>query len=488
MIYHPKPQPALERPNTAIKTPLKWLASCIFLISAIFILNPSFSFASSILDEDFEIYPVGYDMDLEPAYASTTWGVTSYSTSKLLVTASTSISEDQSIERAYLNYSYPNPAYTLIQIYPTSSTESIVQGVYFKSINGYEEECGYNTLNPLRIGNESYDAFAYFQYEVYDTENCKARIFYRNPAGQEASSTFFFDYPVSLDDWHYLQIESTSTDQIRFTIDGTSTDWITTISFSGHPFNRLSAYAWLRGDFYWDFYTEAPTSYPCSDYTSEGECEADPNCVWWFSQYLFDMNLWPYESCEEKEEVEDFCAGDYFSCKYCNTTTTCAVEGCYWWDDEECHYTSDDCGEGLALQFCLNQGECEGAGGYWYLDFCWLNEGTALLSWDSYYNEFGDYATPTAWIDSVASSTEGIFFTISGFINTFRSSFKIENAYEKGNIFGGAIPVAFGYMAIINQFCGDFPISQLFLFTLGFMLAVGVFRIIRTLVPMFKIL
>lgn len=477
----PKPQPALERPNKAVKHPFVLLVCLAFIL-----LLATPVFASSILNEDFEIYPINYNIDLEPSYASTSWIVSSYSTSKLLVTASTSVSGSQSLERAYLNFGYPQPAYTLAQIYPASSSEAITQGVYFKSMNGYTEECGYNTLNPLRIGNDSYDVFAYFQYEAYDTENCKAIVFYRNPAGQNASSTFFFDYPLSLNDWHYLQIESTSTNQIRFTIDSTSTNWITTISFAGHPFGRLSAYAWLRGDFYWDFYTKEPIVYPCSSYSSETTCNLDSNCVWYFSQYLFDMGLEPYESCEEKEDVVDFCDGNFFDCKYCNTTTTCATAGCYWWDDDECHYTSGECAEGLSLQFCLNEGECEGAGGFWYGDFCWLSAGPSLTDWDDYYAEYGDYATPSAWIDNLASGTGGFFQTIGSFLNVFREFFDVKDAYAKGAVFGGAFPIAFGYLDIINQFCGGFPIAELFLFTLGFMLAIGVFRIIRNIVQLIK--
>jgi hypothetical protein len=110
----------------------------------------------------------------------------------------------------------------------------------------------------------------------------------------------------------------------------------------------------------------------------------------------------------------------------------------------------------------------------------------SLTNWDDYYAEYGDYATATAWITNVASTTSLFLGQMGGFLSVFENNFDLMEAFERGKNFGGAIPLARGYLTIFNDFLGGLPIGEFFIFLIIFMLAVGVFRIMRNLFQMIK--
>jgi hypothetical protein len=472
MIILPKPQPGLERPNKAIKTPLK---IAFVLIFSVFLFLAS-SVAASDLD-DFETYELGAFLEDDLAGPLGLWVTSTYPSSPMKVHGLIAHSPERHA-RAYYRYG------TTWELSASLYLDIDFQNADIYSFWLYVHNCSNGEADAI-----VYSAYAYNAHFVIERVSNICHIF-----GWDESTTSYVDLGLVVEDEYqnyiiHFQGEAPLA-QVRYSINGGA-------SYSDWYDNEVRLTSMLR--FWLDNRTQNDWVYinlddilittfadECSDYASEGACEADPSCVWYFSQYLFDMGLEPYESCAEKEDVVDFCDGNYFDCKYCNTTTTCAAESCYWWDDGACHYTSGECGEGLSLQFCLTEGECESAGGFWNDDFCWLSAGLSLTDWDDYYAEYGDYATPSAWISNLASGTGGFFRSIGGFLDVFRDFFDVKDAYAKGATFGAAIPTAFGYLDIINQFCGGFPIAELFLFTLGFMLAIGVFRIVRNLVQLIK--
>jgi hypothetical protein len=179
------------------------------------------------------------------------------------------------------------------------------------------------------------------------------------------------------------------------------------------------------------------------------------------------------------------CAVGIFSCQYCSYSECNETSGCYW-DNNFCQFGSGLCGTGLDVAFCDAE-DCLTNGGYWYGDSCNFEPAPVLTEWETYYTDFGGYATPTAWIDDIAISTSDFFENIGSFVLGFQNFFNITSAYENGTNFGSAIPTARGYLSIINDsmFSG-FPIGELFLFVLGFYLAIGVFRMIRNLFQLIK--
>lgn len=214
-------------------------------------------------------------------------------------------------------------------------------------------------------------------------------------------------------------------------------------------------------------------------------CLTENDCteagLWWhYNWQINEMECGEYPS-------PGVCAESTFSCQYCDYSECVALDGCYWADF--CYSSEIEllCEAGTQVIFCMSEGDCTTAGGYWYNDQCNYNPAPVFTPWDDYYDEFGDYATATDWINSVASSTGGFLENIGSFMSGFQNFFNVEYAYEKGTSFGSAIPIARGYLEIINQsmFAG-YPIGEIFIFVLGFYLAIGVFRMIRNLFALIK--
>lgn len=180
------------------------------------------------------------------------------------------------------------------------------------------------------------------------------------------------------------------------------------------------------------------------------------------------------------------CGNNWFSCSSCENEIDCEdQENCYWFQNT-CNYGTGACGEGVLLQFCENFEDCNTNSGYWYEDFCWSEPETEIISWYDYYTDNGEYATASTWVLSLASTTSTHFKNVAGFLSGFNNFFDLQTAYQKGLELGGIIPTARGYLFILDSFAGGLPFSLLFIFSLIFLLAVGVFRIVRNLLQILK--
>jgi hypothetical protein len=472
MKYQPKPQPALKGPNKAIKGPLKWLASCLFLFSILFFATPALA---EYLEWDFADYSYG-------AFDSGSIGWTKEGSETLLIK---DILAQKNLGRARSN--------TADVYYGYQATSSKAQ----LQETGIIGLAGIITLDRQTTTYTPDFYFGPFQSVSNNTNESPCFIHISSDAGKstwQVGTTAFGSnlYNDTLADgtydWSINWDSNASTCDFVFHEQSTSTaqngafdiDSVATFGFSFT--DRSYTFGW-RADNGVSFVGYGLKE--CSDLIAEAECEANPNCEWYFSEWLFNSGLTPYEDCQTKESVASMCGDTWLTCNYCITETACEDQGCYW-NGSECYYGTGECGEGLELQFCDNEGDCETAGGYWYDDYCWLSAGTEVSSFDDYYAEYGDYATPTAWISDLADGTGGFFNSIGGFLSTFKAFFDLRKAIDYGKIFGGAIPTALSYLKIINDFCGGFPVASLFIFALGFMLAIGVFRIVRNLVQLVK--
>lgn len=223
---------------------------------------------------------------------------------------------------------------------------------------------------------------------------------------------------------------------------------------------------------------------PCG-LTSCGSCEdwfscQVGGCCWYYQP------LWPPPFDNYCGDCEGVC--NYENCGLCENQTECEAVDCYWTGDY-CSWIVSECGSGLACQFCESQSTCEAEGCNWYAPTgkCWYEPPTLpLTSWETYYNEYGDYETPAPFVDNLAETLADNFATLSSFFEGFASSFNTNEAMAKGVAIGSAIPQARGYLKIIDELMGHLPVGELFVFALIFLLAIGVFRITRHSTQMVK--
>ncbi|GAI00930.1 unnamed protein product, partial [marine sediment metagenome] len=209
------------------------------------------------------------------------------------------------------------------------------------------------------------------------------------------------------------------------------------------------------------------------------ECR-DVGCYWHYDLYE------NYFYCAEYPTGECGAGPHWIKCQPCLSQETCeAVEDCYW-QYGYCRFSFGECAGGLQCQFCAYQETCEAQGCYWYNNFCWISEPATTTSWVDYYTEYGDYPTSSAFVNQMASTTGVIFGSINSFLSGFVEAFDSQEALAYGQGFGSAVPKARGYLAIFNEFFGELPVAQIFLFLISFLLAVGLFRLIRNLITLFK--
>jgi len=336
----------------------------------------------------------------------------------------------------------------------------------------------------LRTADTQYPIWFYFQSATTT-----------GPANMNAPPNANVFTDLALNEWHKIsvawQCNGTSTfPKIRFQLEqGAWTAWLDAsnsyycgdsepITYTEFDFPQDPA----EGTFAFDEFNSFNI---CSTFVSESEC-TNFGCVWYFNEWLFANGFTPYAFCVEALSVQGECGSDWNTCQYCADQTTCEAEDFCYWFQNRCQYGSGACGEGLQTQLCTNQTDCENAGGYWYESFCWLSAKPSLFDFDDYYAEHGDYATPSAWIASVASNTTGFFEQVGGFLATFREDFNLKDAYEKGYLLGSAIPIARGYLGIIDSFTAGLPFGEFLVFVMFLTLAVGVFRIVRNLIQLLK--
>lgn len=279
--------------------------------------------------------------------------------------------------------------------------------------------------------------------------------------------------------WHKILFEwDASANKVRAKFD--NNNWsIWDDPYDIESFNFVNKLTLFNADFADNdvvFFDDFSSSF-CGDFITQTSC-LNMGCYWYYSEWLYEFFCVPTPPGE--------CESGMFDCQNCLTEISCEAEDlCYWFDDR-CKFGTGACGYGLALVFCENQNDCEVAGGYWYDDFCWLSAPVDLTSWEDYYNEYGDYATSSVWISNMASNTSLFLGQIGGFLSVFENNFDLREAFEWGKNFGEVIPKARGYLAIFNNFLGGFPIGELFAFLLIFMIAVGIFRIMRNLFQLLK--
>jgi hypothetical protein len=215
----------------------------------------------------------------------------------------------------------------------------------------------------------------------------------------------------------------------------------------------------------WELHFQNWAGSNCSDYTSLPTCQAG-GCYW-----TYFPGLTPF--CSDVSYGS--CGNGIFSCQNCNSSTTCeANSGCYW-ENNLCYWGTSVCLPGLE-EFCDNA-SCSWAGGYWYEDFCWSEPESILTSWAT---------VSTPWINDLASSSRSFLGKIGGFLAVFNQKFNIKDASEKGLLLGSVIPAIRGYCSGLDIIFGNFPLGELLVFTLIFTLAIGVFRIVRNLIQLFK--
>ena len=247
-------------------------------------------------------------------------------------------------------------------------------------------------------------------------------------------------------------------------------------------FDRIQLYGTYGAGgnyFYFDDIVEPPEF--CSTFNDFNSCTLN-GCFWGYYTLYLGGN--PTGYCTDEPTGE--CASGYDDCQNCTTQETCEAEDfCFWYLDT-CRYGETACA-GASLWLCENESDCTTAGGYWYDDFCWLSaKPTYFTDWEDWYAEHGGYATSTAFVDSLASSSTSFFEFFGGFFDTFNSVFNLQDATERGLALGGVVPAGRGYLLIFNEFLGGFPISEFFIFFLTFMLVIGIIRLFTRLLPMLK--
>ena len=293
---------------------------------------------------------------------------------------------------------------------------------------------------------------------------------------------FSVSWKLEIDNYYYFKWRYGTT---------TETDWIKGISIMNGGifptgFDRIYIYGTYDSGgekFYLDN-IEAATPL-CSSFNDWNSCSL-AGCYWNCFSLFVGQN--PPQQCQCETGSAGICGNGYDSCQYCNSTSTCAAQSnCFWYDlANVCRYGKTACA-GTSLGLCTNQTDCENAGGFWYGNYCWLSpKPSYLISWSDWYALHGNYATPTAFVDDIASSTQGFFDSIGGFFGGFAQSFNLNEAYSKGSILGGVIPVARGYISAFDSYLAGFPVGEIFLFFLIIMLAVIIFRLTTRLITLIK--
>jgi len=430
-----------HRPIKAIKHPFKFLLLGVFVFFGFFFTNEAI-LGATIFEDNFDSYEVGHQLNEYNGWGVSTdnWIITDdFCYSGKCIIASTT---NQYARRVGTPITTGPVAFWFYFDELPTSTHSI----YFK-------KDGSQLTNLKFVGN----SISYYA------------------SGLSYPTIFNFTAGV----WHliiadFLVSEVNST--ARFFYDGSWTGWLDT-AYDKSYINKLEFFYSVADGGSWKIDEIGETAETCQFLETWYSCQ-NAGCCWYYSTWLHEnfCVICPTGECESGP----------VGCQNCLTQGPCeAEENCYWFEGV-CKFGTGSCGEGLELQFCDNETDCGTAGGYWYDDFCWLSAPVSLTSWEDYYNEFGDYATASAWISDMASTTSLFLGQMGGFLAVFETNFDLMEAFERGQNFGSVIPKARGYLTIFNDFLGGFPIGEFFVFLLVFMLAVGVFRMMRNLFQLIK--
>lgn len=459
-----------EKPTTedyrAINTRLLIVVLGIIIVSVLFYLTflkaPEVSAAvDTLVEDDFDSYGVG------TLYGQDNWGGSSPSAPT--VSIGEAYSSPNSVwfagDKARYALNEDNTEYPDGQI-----------DFYFYALNSSGNLRFY-------IYHHGYSSYEY----VYASGT---EIFIKDPAAAMVSIAS----GVTLNAWHKISIQweyySTSTLTNRYRANYDNGSWSSyytktfTLSQEGN-FDSIELYGSSGGQYYVDDIGLGCGKGNCASCSGVLLCQ-NAGCCWDYlpgGLWLPEGNSW----CGECTTGE--CGGDsIYDCQYCLTPETCTGL-CYWaTSTESCLTGHPECGAGTSLFLCDNSGDCTTNGGYWYEGSCWTTpEETDLIDWATYYAQYGDYPTSSDWIASIASTTTGLFKKVNSFMGLFDRNFDLGTAQEKGHTFGGAIPLARGYLQIIDAFLGNLPVGELLVFVLLFMMCVGIFRLIKGLVQLLHI-
>lgn len=439
------PKKLSYKPIRAIKTPLKFLLLGVFVFLGLLFTNEAV-LGATMFEDNFDSYEIGHQLNEYNGWENSTdnWIITDeycYSGKCIFTTTSTQFARRKGTELATGSFSF----WFYFENEPTSAHQ-----VYF-----------YDDLTPSAPAQLTNLRFEGNEIKYYATGLTYPKI---------------FEFTTST--WHSIIADfdvSGATSTIRFNFDGDWTNWLDP-AYDRAEIDRVDFFK-SGGVEKWKIDEIAEFGKICQFYQTYLTCQ-NAGCCWYYSTWFYEY------FCVECPIGE--CGSGPYECQNCLTEENCEAQDLCYWFEGVCKFGTGSCGEGLELQFCENQTDCENAGGYWYEDFCWLSAKVDLTSWEDYYSEYGDYATPSAWITNVASTTSLFLGQMGGFLSIFEKNFDLKEAFERGKNFGEVIPKARGYLDIFNNFLGGFPIGEFFVFLLIFMLAVGVFRIMRNLFQLIK--
>lgn len=202
-----------------------------------------------------------------------------------------------------------------------------------------------------------------------------------------------------------------------------------------------------------------------------------------FFQNYIGSNVW-WDQVETDDCTE--------TCTGCSTYTTCLSMApvCYFnFPAASClpAVTDYTCAADWFLQFCETEETCEAQGGYWQGGLCnaWPLD-VVITTWAQYYVANSEYATATAFVQSIASTTGPFYSFVRGLSLNFGSIFNASSAIAYGSSTGAVIPTLRGYMGLVNGFFADLPIAELFLFSLFLLFASIIWQVIKGLIGLIK--
>lgn len=111
-----------------------------------------------------------------------------------------------------------------------------------------------------------------------------------------------------------------------------------------------------------------------------------------------------------------------------------------------------------------------------------------ITRWENYYTAHTDpkFPTSTAIFTGLSEKLDTITQNLSSFINNFRSLFDNTKAFNQGKEYGEVVPMARGYLASINSFFGDLPVSEMFIFFILTAIVVVLYRIIARILHLIR--
>lgn len=173
------------------------------------------------------------------------------------------------------------------------------------------------------------------------------------------------------------------------------------------------------------------------------------------------------------------------NCSNCNFADCQELPECTWNSGtQSCgkNYTKILCGPWWQCQWCVTQATCQNVGCTWQNGVCsWYFQEEDLTPWDSYYADHSDYATPTNFINELASSTGPFYNTLRGWATSFGALFSASSGQGYGSTTGYVIPYLRGWGNAFNNFFNDLPVIQLVFVSLLLLFASILWQVLKGL-------